>query len=73
MEFPFHDPTLCDLKYWNGDNHNLTDDRARRTEMQQFEITFFSDAHWYRTYLIFLLYDRNKTAKIGTVARAAPV
>ena len=67
MEFPFHDATLCNLKYWNGDNHNLTDDRARWTEIQQFEIKFFSDTHWYRTYLIWLLYDRNTAVKIGTV------
>ena len=65
MEFPFHDETLCNLKYWNGDNHNLTDDRARRTEIQQFEIKFFSDTHWYRTYLIWLFHDHRTAVKIA--------
>ena len=45
----------------------MTDDHARRTEVQQFEIKFFSDTHWYRTYLVLLVYNHNTVVKIGTV------
>ena len=45
----------------------MTDDHATRTQVRQFEIKFFSDTHWYRTYLVLLECNHNTGVKIGTV------